>query len=360
MKDSSYKQNLESKSKKDPKEDIQWYNIKLFDIQGRGWKNIKEPFTRLPAKAKKMVNEDVYRLSRCSSGMCFDFITNAVNINVKWTLNFKELAMPHFCANGVSGVDLYVKDDSGSWRWLAVAKTTNFPENNSVIRANIEGNKKREYRMYLPNYNSLESLFLGFSKGTFVSKAKPRSTSKKSIVFYGTSITQGASASRAGMPHVAQLGRFLDREIINLGFSGKGRMEPELATLLTELDPELFVIDCLPNLSSEEVAERVVPFVDILRKIKLKTHILLIDTPTYPNLFILKDSREETEKSRKNLKIEYKKLLAKKYKNIHYLSGKKFYGDDGEATVDGIHPSDLGYVRMAKIIESKIKKIINI
>jgi len=32
----------------------------------------------------------------------------------------------------------------------------------------------------------------------------------------------------ANMTHVAQLGRMLDREVINLGFSGDGQMEPEV------------------------------------------------------------------------------------------------------------------------------------
>ena len=51
----------------------------------------------------------------------------------------------------------------------------------------------------------------------------------KPIVVYGTSITQGACASRPDShgPN-AILGRKLDRPVINLGFSGNGRLGKEL------------------------------------------------------------------------------------------------------------------------------------
>src|SRR5205823_11246646 len=89
---------------------------------------------------------------------------------------------------------------------------------------------------------------------------------RKPVVFYGTSITQGGCASRPGMVHTAILGRRLDRPVINLGFSGNGKMEPELAALLAELDPAVYVLDCLPNLNAQEIRERVGPFVRTLRQ----------------------------------------------------------------------------------------------
>ena len=72
------------------------------------------------------------------------------------------------------------------------------------------------------------------------------------VVFYGTSIVQGGCASRPGMVHTAILGRRLNREAINLGFSGNGMMEPEVARLMAELDPALYVIDCIPNVGRQD------------------------------------------------------------------------------------------------------------
>ena len=85
-------------------------------------------------------------------------------------------------------------------------------------------------------------------------------------MFYGTSITQGGCASRAGMCYTALVGRWLDYEVINLGFSGSGMMEPELAELIAELDPAVFVLDTMANMSPEMVNERESQFIKILRR----------------------------------------------------------------------------------------------
>ena len=103
---------------------------------------------------------------------------------------------------------------------------------------------------------------------------------RKPLVFYGTSITQGGCASRPGMVHTAILGRWLDRPVINLGFSGNGTMDPEMADLMAELDPALYILDCLPNINAAQVAKRVVPFVRTLRKARPETPILLVEDLT--------------------------------------------------------------------------------
>ena len=99
---------------------------------------------------------------------------------------------------------------------------------------------KREYLLYLPLYNGVRSVELGLPKDSTLAKAGTWSSAiGKPIVFYGTSITQGGCASRPGMVHTAILGRQLNAPVINLGFSGNGKMEPEMANLLAELDPAL-------------------------------------------------------------------------------------------------------------------------
>jgi hypothetical protein len=218
---------------------VRWYRLDQFDIEGQGWKDTKEPYDRLPSKAEALVREKVFRLSQRSAGLCTRFITNASVIKATWTVKNEELAMPHFPATGVSGLDLYVKQEDGSWHWLGVGQPKQFPTNTVTLAKNIIGKKDREYLLYLPTYNQLVSLSIGLSKDAVVEKAPARALQEKPIVFYGTSITQGGCASRPGMPHVMQIGRQLNREVINLGFSGNGRMEPEVAQLLTELDHRL-------------------------------------------------------------------------------------------------------------------------
>ena len=139
--------------------------------------------------------------------------------------------------------------------------------------------------------------------------------------------------------------------MINLGFSGNGRMESEIATLLAELDPAVYVIDCLPNMTAAEVEQRVEPFVRTLRKAHLTTPIVLAEDRTYCNAWLVPEPRRRNSSSRAALKVAYDHLLAEGVKGLRYLPGDLQIGDDGEASVDGSHPTDLGFLRMADAFE---------
>ena len=131
--------------------------------------------------------------------------------------------------------------------------------------------------IYLPLRNAVTSSEFGVPKGSTIKPATARAPGSKPIVFYGTSIPHGIGASRAGMTHVAMLARTLNREVINLGLSGSGRMEPEVVKFVAELDPSVFVLDCLPNMNAKQVTERIVPGVKLLREAHPNIPILLVE-----------------------------------------------------------------------------------
>jgi hypothetical protein len=161
------------------------------------------------------------------------------------------------------------------------------------------------------------------------------------------------------MVHTAILGRHLDRPVINLGFSGNGRMEPEMADLLAELDPAIYVIECLPNMSAKEVAERTEPLVRILRKARPQAPIVLAEDPTYSHAAVLPEVRQRTAERRAELRKSYDRLMATGVGQLHYLPGDKLYGDDGEATVDGVHATDLGFLRLADAYQPLLTNILS-
>lgn len=340
----------------DENSDTLWYDIDLLGVEGRAWDARKAKFDRLPAKAEGVVRGAVWGLSRHSAGMAVRFKTDATTIHARWSLTSSGLAMPHMPATGVSGLDLYVKASDGKWRWLANGRPTKFPENRVQLASGIPPGD-REYMLYLPLYNGVTSVELGVSKEKFL-ETLPRSTDQKPIVFYGTSITQGGCASRPGMVHTAILGRRLDRPVINLGFSGNGKMEQEVADLLAELDVAVFIIDCLPNMTAEEVAGRTEPLVATLRKSHPTTPILLVEDRSYTDSFLIASKRERNESSRKALRDAYERLLASDVKNLAYLDGEHLLGDDGEGTVDSSHPTDLGFMRMADAFEPVLRKLL--
>lgn len=340
-------------------EGIAWFDVQKWGVEGKGWNDTTRYFDRLPGKAEGKVRKAVWDLSRHSAGMLVRFETDSPAIHARYRLLSNRLAMPHMPATGVSGLDLYAQDEQGRDRWLAVTRPTSQEVNVQLvgdIDVPAEG-KRRLYTLYLPLYNGVESLEIGVPEGQDFQAVLPRDA--KPILFYGTSIMHGACASRPGMSISGILGRRLDRSVINLGFSGNGRLEAEVGELLCELDPAVYVIDCLPNVGAAEVSQRTAPLVKQLRTARPETPILLVEDRSYTNAPFRKSARERNAGSRAAFQAAYENLKATGVKNLHYLEGANLLGDDAEAATDGSHPSDLGMMRYADAYEPVLKSILS-
>ena len=324
---------------------IVWYDGRDLMVGGKGWTDTEAFYDRLPAKAKNIVRTPVWNLSRNSAGMNIRFMTDADSIHIEWTLSGKQLALVHMPATGVSGIDLYGKDEKNYWYFIANGQPKNVSNKISIKLPD----KIQEFMLYLPLYNGVKDLKIGIGKNKFITKI-PKDDHRKQIVFYGTSITQGACASRPGMAFTSILNRRLNMDVINLGFSGNGRMEPELAKLLSELNPSIYVLDCLWNMNEEMVSTRVEPFMKILRDIQPQTPVLLVEDSNYRN--------KSTNKG-DILRGIYKKLKVLGDKNLYFLENTGMLGDDGDGTVDRVHPNDLGMVRHADIFTPVLKNILS-
>lgn len=338
---------------------LKWLDAREFTTDGKGWTDGTASFyDRLPAKAEKLVRPEVWKLSQNSAGISVRFITDAGSISARWKLRSPNLALPNLTATAMSGVDLYVKE-KGKWRWVGSGRASKPSINEQVIISNMQARKRREYLLYLPLYNGVDSVEVGLPENAFVSPAAAYPKNIKPLVFYGTSIVQGASGSRAGMAYPSILGRKLNRPVVNLGFSGNGKMEAEVARLLTEIDAAVYVIDCLPNLSGEtEVEERTPPLVEILRRARPQAPIILVENIQYPDVFIEEKKNRIYREKNAALRRVYRRLILSGVKNIYYIPGADLIGADGEATIDGVHPTDLGFVRMADIFEPVLKKVL--
>ncbi len=342
-----------------PEDPTRWYDIRLLGVEGQGWSgaDLKAPFDRLPVRAEGKVPGSVWGLSHHAAGLAVRFVTSSPSVRVRWTVTSEALAMPHMPATGVSGVDLYARVD-GRWHWLAVGQPQKGRTHTQTLASGLPQGE-REYLLYLPLYNGVSSVEIGLPEGQTLRRAPERpAASRRPIVVYGTSITQGGCASRPGMVHTAILGRRLDRPVINLGFSGSGRMEPELAHLLAELDPAVYVLDCLPNLTAAEVEARVEPFVRILRQARPATPIVLAEDRTYADAVLIAANRQRNLDSRAALRQAFDRLVADGVPGLVYLDGAGQLGADGEDTVDGSHPTDLGFLRMADAFEPVLRPLL--
>ena len=326
-------------------------------MEGQGWDDTETPYDRLPARAKGVVRDPVWELSQHSAGLCVRFATDTATIAARWKLRFENLAMDHMPATGVSGLDLYALD-SGRWRWAAVGRPAEFPDTEATLITDIP-RQRRQFLLYLPLYNGVEQVAIGISEDAELLRVAPSADApSRPVCFYGTSITQGGCASRCGMAYPAILGRRLQRPSINLGFSGNGLAEPEMARFMAELGPAAYVLDPLPNMDAAAVAERIEPFVCILREQRPRTPIVLVGNISYENGWLVPGRRERESASNAALEAAYGRLVDAGVPGLHHMPGHLLFGPDALATVDGTHATDVGFLHIADALEPVLRTVL--
>ncbi len=335
----------------------QWYDALSLDIEGQGWtgEDLKTPYDRLPAKAEGVVRAPVWNLASHSAGLHLRFITDSRNIHARWSLRGSNLGMHHMPPTGVSGLDLYTRDDNGEWRWVGFGSPKGQKDNEVTLVGSLPAGT-REFLVSLPLYNGTASLSIGIDKDALISVA-PHAP-EDAVVIYGTSITQGGCASRTGMAYTSILRRSLDREVINLGFSGNGRLEPEVAELLAELNPAVYVLDAFPNNGPDQIRERFVPFVHTLRAAHPETPIVIVENIAYQRAWAFEPKGGHFAKN-EAVREGYASLVNEGVKGLYYVPFDDLLGDDSLGTVDGTHPTDVGMMRIAEAIEPAIRKALS-
>lgn len=324
-------------------------------LVGKGFDDTENRYERLPARLKGVTRDPVWVLSTNSSGLAIRFRTSSRVIGAKWEVT-RDVVMNHFTPTGIKGLDLYCLVD-GEWKFVNSARPTGkFTE--AVIIAHMTP-EEREFMLYLPLYDGLSHLEIGIEPGSEIGVPLvelPRR--EKPVVFYGTSITQGGCATRAGMAYPNILSRMLGRETINLGFSGNGKLDLEVAEAMAEIDASCFVIDCLPNVTVQLMKDNYARFLDIIRGKNPEVPILLVENIRYTHMAFDQNTAAFVNDKNNLLKDIWQERKTQGDRNIFYMKGDNLIGDDLEATVDGVHLTDLGFLRMAEKMYPEIKRLI--
>ena len=342
----------------DSEHGVRWHDVSHLTVEGRAWpvSELARPYDRLPARAEGVVREPVWDLSRYTTGVSVRFVSDTPQLMVRSTLAHARPQAAHMPPTLMSGFDLYAQTANG-WRYVAVAKPAQADEMQAVHPLiNQTTPEPRHYKLHMPVFSSVERVEVGIPDGAQLAPTPRYDT--KPIVCYGTSIVHGACGSRPGMTYPNIHSRRLEREIYNLGFSGNGKAEPEVAALLAELDPALYMVDPLPNLKPSDVTERIEPFVGVLRDAHPDTPIVLVEKIDYPDGHVIHNKAQNARDSNANLRAAYDRLRQAGDKHLHYVPCDDLLGDDGEATVDGTHPTDLGFMRMADVFEPVLRKLL--
>lgn len=343
---------------------IKWVNpfgAPFSVVHGRAWHHelSGEAYTRLPLKAKNKVNKAVWDLSRQSAGLSVVFYSDSPEIRVRYVVNGRR-SMAHMPVTGVSGVDLYATDRNGQSRWCAAKYSLGDTLVYTYRELTYEdgSDKGYEYTLFLPLYNSVSFLEIGIKDNASISFIPV--SEEKPLVIYGTSIVQGACASRPGMAWANIIGRDLQHPVVNLGFSGSGKLEKELFELLAEIDAMLYIIDCMPNMISPAdtaiIVGRILTGVKILRT-RSHAPILLVEHSGYTNEYTSSPAAISYKAANHRLRKAYNTLIRQQVSDIYYLT-KEEIGISMDAMVEGVHPSDLGMQQYADSYAKKIREIL--
>src|SRR5690606_38716270 len=292
-----------------------------------------------------------------NAGIFVEFKTDAPEFVVRYVVK-GAFDKPHMPSTGVSGVDLYAKGEDG-WEWAAGKYS--FKDTITYHFNNLKVGNGKTFRLYLPLYNSVSWLEIGTEKQYAFDYIPLKA--EKPILIYGTSIAQGACASRPGLAWTNILGRKLNLPIVNMAFSGNGRLEEPLIKLMGEEDAKMYVLDCMPNLSSsaypkEEVRKRVLFAVEYLQKTNKNTPILLVENSGGSTDKVIDTIKNKNYRQTSSfLRETFDEMKSMGKKNIYLLSTKDI-GMGINSTVDGTHPNDIGMMEHADAYEKAIRAIL--
>lgn len=339
-------------SQEKPADSLKFYDGQMFPVIGKY--HSETNYNRFPEKFKTTIRKEVWGLGQHSAGMSIRFRTNASQITIKWTVKGDNI-MDHMPFTGIKGVDIYaVVDDS--WKYVNTCRVQG--KNNEFTVVKAKDMVFREYLLNLPLYDGVESLYIGVNKNAEITSPKEEYLiSEKPVVYYGSSIAQGGCASRPGLAFTNILARSMDRSFINMGFSGAGTFDIPVGEAIAEIDAAAYVIDCNPNTTTDLVYEKCVELVKLLKKKRPEIPVLLVEGFYYETGFG-KPEDSETAKKNKELRRAFETLKDNGIKKLYYKKGDGLIGDDHEGTVDGVHPNDIGMMRIAEGLEPTIRKLV--
>lgn len=311
-------------------------------------------YHRINSSKLEDLPQRVQDLSKNTAGFNLNFKTNSTSIKLKWMLDEYKILW-NMTPLAVNGFDLYGWNGE-NWQFISSAKPSGKTNEVRLIQ-NMDGQMRR-YKLYFPLYSGIKELQVGVEENATIKPVKR--IKRPSVVIYGSSITQGASASRPGMAYPSILARNLDIETFNFGFSGSGKMEIEMARILGKIPSDLFILDCVPNPSVAEIEKRTIPFIKELRRNQPKTPILMVERVFNESAYWDAELNKKVSAQNSAFKEAFQKLKEEGYEKIYYIPSGELIGNDHEATIDGSHFNDLGHFRMADRLSKSIVKILEL
>ncbi len=329
-----------------PKENITFYNADEAPMEVLGVMRTGDIYARMDLELAQSVGEGLYDLAQHASGGRVRFMTDSSYVAIVCKLP-PVVIPPHMTRLCRSGVDIYV---DGRFRTMFGPASDSANTFSGICEFPTKA--MREIVINLPLANTVHSLYIGIEADAQIATCPPY---KKRMVLYGSSITQGISASRPGNTFAAITARNLGWDFLNLGFAGNAKGEAVVAHYIKKLPMDVFVYDYDHNApDAAHLAKTHKPFFDIIRAENPGLPIVIMTRPD-----VQKDTKERIAARRAVIYDTYCQAVASGDEHVYFIDGATLWGEDGYdcCSVDGCHPTDLGMYRMAEVLTKAIKDI---
>ncbi len=308
-------------------------------------------YCRMPAAVAASVNEGVANLAVDTAGGRVRFCTDSDTVAIRARMHAIN-KFPHMPLTGSAGFDMYINEGEGLQYYRSFVPPMDM-EDGFESSLPMPGRKMREVLLHFPLYSGVISLEVGLAPDAALAAA-PAYGGDKPIVYYGSSITQGGCASRPGSAYQAAVARALDRDFINLGFSGSARGEKTVTDYIIGLEMDAFVMDYDHNAPTPEyLAATHKPMFDAIRAAHPRLPILLMSRP-------MRLLNEDDRARRAVVEATWQAALAAGDAHVAFLDGPALIpeGIGDEHTVDACHPTDLGFAFMASAVTAALRELL--
>ena len=344
----------ENRSNRGSGSTVQWITLPDARLQicGLPWFEENDPLLwRFPKSAVEELPPAVARLMRFSAGARIRFASNTSSLRVRLKAS-RVHSFGNMSPIGSRGLDAYV--DGTYW---GSATVTEEGEQELTFFQGSAGTPK-EICIYLPSFQEVIVLAVGVDASAEVGAPAPFAE-RLPIVFYGSSIAQGASASRPGMSYEAILARRLNLDYVNLGFSGSGKAEPEVVDLVGRVDACCYVFDLGKSYRTQPAEV----YAQMLRRIRAAhPDVPLVSiTPIFSTREFFDGSYTELSRHvRGVVTIATRQLIDAGDRHLHLVNGLELLGPaDADAYQEGVHPTDLGFARIADRLEPLLRRLLD-
>ncbi len=335
-----------------------------FSLHGLYRPETPGPFRRLPEEVASQTGKKILLLSTNTAGARVRFRTDSSFIALGAL--FDGASLPSVRTAAFLGAGAYCFDLYADGRHVRLLWPEAYRQSGPLAACDLSDGRleafhdfgsavPREITICFPPYANLREVWIGLDRDADISEASPYLPGDP-VVFYGSSITQGACASRPGNAYPAVLSRRLGFDYVNLGFASGARAQKPVIDYLCSIPMSVLVFDYDHNAPSPEFLEETHgPALRRLREAHPDVPMVVLSRPDIDGglegalrrIAVIEESCESVRRMGPA--------------QVVFVNGYDIYRslDPEMMILDGTHPTDLGHYAIAAALTGPLREILS-